>query len=631
MKNFLSICLMSLACHVVAQRSEPQPQARWQQRVEYTMNVDFDAKKHQFKGNQRLIYYNNSSEVLRKAYYHLYFNAFQPNSAMDVRSRNIADPDPRVADRISKLKPDEIGRQEVKTLTMDGKPCKFKVEGTILEVELPTMMPPASRAVFEMTFEGQVPMQIRRSGRNNKEGIDYTMTQWYPKMCQFDEQGWHANPYIGREFYGIWGLYDVTIKMDEKYTIAATGLLQNPTEIGKGYAASDAKVTPKVEKGKLTWHFKADNVHDFAWSADPDYTHTQLKADDGTQLHFFYQKGDKTESWEALPKIMGKVFQYVADNYGKYPFEAFSFVQGGDGGMEYPMLTMITGERPLNSLMGVSVHEALHNWYQGVLASNESLYGWMDEGFTSYVENDVEEWVRKQGWIPGVAAKGYDAMKDNVAAYCRFSQSGREEPLSIHADHYMTNTAYSIGAYVKGSVFLQELKYIVGEKMFKEAFKQYFNQWKFQHPNPNDVIRVFERMSDLELDWFKEYWVNSTHTIDYTIDKVESDVDKKTKVRLSRTGQMPMPLDIVVTYENGTQEMFYIPLDIMRGEKQPEDSKMKFNLLPDWTWTHPTYEFSIPEKYSKVKTIQMDPSGRLADVRLDDNIWNRPASTNDKK
>jgi hypothetical protein len=147
------------------------------------------------------------------------------------------------------------------------------------------------------------------------------------------------------------------------------------------------------------------------------------------------------------------------------------------------------------------------------------------------------------------------------------------------------------------------------------------------------VIRVFERMSDLELDWFKEYWVNSTHTIDYTIDNVESDGDKKTKVRLSRTGQMPMPLDIVVTYENGTQEMFYIPLDIMRGEKQNEDVKMKFNLLPDWTWTHPTYEFSIPEKYGKVKTVQMDPSGRLADVRLDDNIWNRPAPvmTNDKK
>jgi hypothetical protein len=629
MRFLISICLLNLAVQGTAQRSEPQPKPRWQQRVEYTMNVDFDAKKHQFKGNQRLVYYNNSSEVLRKAYYHLYFNAFQPNSAMDVRSRNIADPDPRVADRISKLKPDEIGRQEVKMLTMDGKPCKFKVEGTILEVELPTMMPPASSAVFDMTFEAQVPNQIRRSGRNNKEGIDYTMTQWYPKMCQFDEQGWHANPYIGREFYGIWGSYDVSIKIDEKYVLGGTGILQNPLEIGKGY--TDAAVKPKTENGKLTWHFKADNVHDFAWAADPDYTHTQLKADDGTQLHFFYQKGENTTAWESLPKIMGKSFQYIAENYGKYPFESFSFIQGGDGGMEYPMLTMITGERPLNSLMGVAVHEALHNWYQGVLASNESLYGWMDEGFTNYVENDVAEWVRKQGWIPGVKAKGYDAMKDNVAAYCRFSQSGREEALSIHADHYMTNTAYSVGAYVKGSVFLQQLKYIVGEKMFKDGFKQYFNQWKFQHPTPNDVIRVFERMSDLELDWFKEYWVNSTHTIDYTIEKVESDNDKATKVRLSRTGQMPMPLDIVVTYENGTQELFYIPLDMMRGEKQNEDAKMKMKLLPDWTWTHPTYEFSIPEKYSKVKTVQIDPSGRLADVRLDDNIWNRPAPVNDKK
>ena len=216
---------------------------RWQQRVEYNIDVDFDHTKHQYSGTQKLVYFNNSPDELNKVFYHLYMNAFQPGSAMDVRSRTIADPDPRVGERISKLKPNEIGYLKVKNLKMNGRNCPFTVEGTIMEVTLPEKIAPLSNVTFELEFDGQVPIQIRRNGRMSREGVDYSMAQWYPKMCEYDYQGWHSNPYIGREFYGIWGDFDVTIHIDSKYTVGGSGVLQNPTEIGKGYAENATSKT----------------------------------------------------------------------------------------------------------------------------------------------------------------------------------------------------------------------------------------------------------------------------------------------------------------------------------------------------------------------------------------------------
>ncbi len=172
-----------------------------------------DVQTNQFTGKQELKYTNNSPDTLNRVFYHLYFNAFQPGSMMDVRSRTIADPDRRVAARISKLKQEEMGYLHAKNLKMNGKAVQFTEVETILEVDLTEPILPNSSVTFEMEFEGQVPVQIRRSGRDNEEGVRYSMAQWYPKMANYDEQGWHANPYIGREFYGIWGDYDVKITL----------------------------------------------------------------------------------------------------------------------------------------------------------------------------------------------------------------------------------------------------------------------------------------------------------------------------------------------------------------------------------------------------------------------------------
>ena len=590
---------------------------RWQQGVDYTMDVDFDDSKHQYSGKQKLVFHNNSTDELSKAFYHLYMNAFQPGSSMDVRSRTIADPDPRVADRIAALKADEIGYLKVKSLTMNGKKCEFITEGTILEVQLPEKIAPLSNATFEMEFDGQVPIQIRRNGRMSSEGVDYSMAQWYPKMCEYDEQGWHANPYVGREFYGIWGNYDVTIHINQKFMLGGTGILQNVAEIGKGYGNG----APKADaKGKLAWHFISKNVHDFMWAADPEYKHLTKKADDGTLMHFFYIPSDKTTAWEQLPDIMAKVFAFNRDNFGQYPWAEYSFVQGGDGGMEYPMATLITGERPLQSLVGVAVHELFHSWYQGALATNESLYAWMDEGFTSYASNYTMNYLKKIKLLKGEVEE--EPMLGDVQRFTKWQLQGREEPLSIHADHYVSNTAYSVGAYTKGAVFLEELKYIVGEDNFQKGMLQYFNEWKMRHPNPNDCIRVHEKISGLELDWFKEYWVYTTKQIDYAIDKV-TESGSNTKVSLKKVGLMPMPLDIMVIYNDGSKEQFYVPLDIMRGEKPNEYPKIKRTTLLDWTWTYTAYEFEIAAPKSKIAKIIIDESRRLADVNRDNNTWSK--------
>ncbi len=239
-------------------------------------------------GKQKLVYTNNSPETLDRVFYHLYFNAFQPGSEMDVRSRTIADPDGRVKDRISKLDEDEIGFIKVNSLMQDGKNLTYEVAGTVLEVELAQPIAPGERTTFMMDFKGQVPVQIRRSGRNNKEGVALSMTQWYPKMAEYDFEGWHADPYIAREFHGVWGDFDVTINIDKDYTIGGTGYLQNPKEIGHGYDGPSMK-PGKAKKGKLSWHFKAPNVHDFTWAADPDYVHDIIKGENDVDLHFFYK------------------------------------------------------------------------------------------------------------------------------------------------------------------------------------------------------------------------------------------------------------------------------------------------------------------------------------------------------
>lgn len=577
---------------------------RWQQRVEYTMDVKLDVSTHKVKGTQKLVYYNNSKDTLTKVYYHLFFNAFQPGSMMDVRSRTIADPDARVGDRIAKLSDTEIGYQHIETLKQDGKDLTWTIEGTVMEVPLAKPLLPNSKTTFDMKFEAQVPVQVRRSGRNSKEGIAYSMTQWYPKLAEYDFKGWHAYQYVAREFQGVWGDFDVKITLDPSFVIGGTGVLQNADKVGYGYESAGTKVNRPA--GDLTWHFVAKNVIDFAFAADPDYVHETAQVTNGPTLHFFYQPGDKTTTnWKDLKNYSVKHFEFMNKTFGKYPYETYSIIQGGDGGMEYPMCTLITGERNIGSLVGVMAHEVSHSWYQGVLASNEALYPWMDEGFTDFSSNESMSAMFAQD-----KNKAHDG---SYGGYFALVKSGLQEPISQHSDHYNTNRAYGTAAYSMGTVFLHQLKYVMGEEVFYKAMRRYYNTWKFKHPEPNDFIRVMEKTSGLQLNWYMNYWVNTTKRIDYGIKNVV-EKDGSTLITLERLGDFPMPIDLLITYKDGSKEMLYIPLNELLGKKINENSSITRTDLEFWPWVYPTYTAKLGKKASEIETIEIDPSGRLADV-----------------
>ncbi len=589
-----------------------QPE-RWQQRVKYTMDINMNVETNQFTGKQLLDYTNHSPDTLRTIFYHLYWNAFQPNSMMDNRSRELGkvivndhpDWDFRVEDRIQHLKPDEIGYQKILSLKMNGIPQSFKVEETIMEVTLTKPILPNSTVHFEMEFEAQVPLQIRRSGRDNPETkVRYSMSQWYPKICEYDYEGWHATPYIGREFYGVWGDFDVSIHIDKSYILGGTGYLQNPEQIGYGYETKGSKVTrPPGEK--LNWHFYAPNVHDFVWAADPEFIHVTKKIRNDLTLHLLYKKTNEQEKkWLNILDVAEKALPYMELTYGPYPYKQYSFIHGGDGGMEYPMATLLKDA-------GGWMHEWMHSWYQGMLGTNELKYPWMDEGFTQYAA------ARNWGFL-NKDTSAEQTFKREYANYFFLAKSSIQEPMTTYADYFSTNTGYGLTSYYKGTVFMVQLGYIVGDKVLDKILLEYYRQWHFKHPNADDFFRVAEKVSNMQLDWYEDFWVKSIKKVDYGIDSLW-EVNGKTKIRLRMLGQVPMPIDVLLQFNDGSKELAYIPLYSMFGVKPEEDKVIPRFVYEPWKWTNPEYEFEINHKLTDLRLIEIDASHRMADVNRNNN------------
>lgn len=577
---------------------------RWQQRVQYAMSVHLDVSTHRFTGETTLRYTNNSPDTLREVFFHLYFNAFRPGSEMDVRSRTIEDPDRRVADRIQNLAPHEQGELNVHSMKQQGKAVAVEHMGTVLRAVLAQPLRPGRTTTLVYSFEGQVPLQIRRSGRNSSEGVAYSMTQWYPKLAAYDFRGWHAIPYVGREFHAVFGDFDVNLTLDSSFTVAATGVLQKPESIGHGYASK--KMTGKqAVSDKLTWRFIAKNVHDFAWAADPDYVHFTTQVPDGPILHFFHKDDPALAAvWKDLPDKMVTAFQFMNKNYGAYPWPQYSFVQGGDGGMEYPMLTLITGDRRIGSLAGVSVHELVHSWFQGMLASNEGRYPWMDEGMTQYAGNQVMQVLFPRD--TPVHASAY-------AGYFALAESGKQEAASIHSDHYETNFAYGVVAYNIGEMLVHQLGAVIGEQNVAAGMRRYIESCKFKHPEPIDFERSMEKQSGLELDWYFDQWINTTRVLDYGIQQV-LEVDGKLRITIERKGQMLMPADVLLEQRDGSAIIYHIPLSLSLGARPAGSDAVPFTALSPWQWTDSTYTIEVPGSLAQLASVTLDPLQRLADV-----------------
>lgn len=613
MKKLLLLLFTSYFLHLTSTAQAD----RWQQRIKYVMDINVDAKTNIIKGKQNITYTNNSPDTLHRIFIHLFWNAFKPNSMMDVSSRStenlvlgtdksgkpVKDFNGGFKKRVADLAPDEEGYCNVLKFYNNGRQQKTKLHETILEVMLDKPILPRSTTAFTTEFECQVPKLSRRSGRDSKEGVRYSIGQWYPKIAEYDYEGWHADDYTGHEFYGVWGDFDVNITIDKDYKLGATGVLQNASAVGWGYNEEGSPLKA-VEGIVRTWKFLAKNVHDFVWAADPEYKHFTRQTTNGPLLHFIYENDSTFAKCQATADSCVMIYSYMAKTFGAYPYAVYSFIQGGGGGTEYPMATLVK-----DFGFETAVHEWCHSWYQMMLGTNENLYAWMDEGFADYAEAKVLAWVRKKEFFEGASEYDY---------YFNIARSRFDEPMSTAANLYSTNLAYNTNSYYKGAVFLRQLGYIVGEENMDKILLEYYRLWRFKHPNPNDFIRVAEKVSDMQLQWYKVYMLNTLKTVDYKIDSLWEE-GGVSKIRLKRIGEIPMPIDLELRFKDGSKELHYIPLNLMFGEKKAENTTQRI-VHEEWRWTHPTYVIEFKKRLTDLKEAEIDPTKRLADIERRNNL-----------
>ena len=620
--------------------------AYWQQHVSYDIRATLIDSIHTLDGSLSVVYTNNSPDTLREVFFHLYANAFQPGSMMDERALTIHTAP--VYDRIHKLPESEWGKYWIDSVNVAPPPfqgggggwsnASFEITGTIMSVALAKPLAPGDSVLIFFPFREQIPRQIRRSGWMSSDGVEYSMSQWYPKICEYDFEGWHHQEYISREFYGVWGDFNVELTLPSRFTVGSTGECLNPNEVGHGYdqiatGKKEGIAEPGFNEGMTTWKFHASPVHDFAWVADDDYIHEWTTWNDSVTVHAFYKTW--VQKWwqkSALAYSIHALSTY-SELYGPYAYRNFSCTMAGDGGMEYPQLIMITGYRPSPlSLAGVIAHEVGHQWFYGMLGSNETREAFMDEGFTSYVTTiamnrlfgDAQEYPgEKHSWLDWFTPK-FSNKRDNYRGYQQIASQGYEEPLNIPHDWFREDvTAGQV--YGKTQAILNMLQYALGDSTFAAGMKEYYRQWHFKHPHLTDFKNVMEKTAHTDLDWFFDEWFKTTRTVDYAADRVSSDrtpafprrgqgvVDSgyETTVTLHNNQLAVMPLDLLLHYSDGTSDAATIPLAVNKNLDYHKDGVSLF--FPSWDWTATKYTGTIITP-KPVSSFEIDTSWRLQDL-----------------
>ncbi len=579
-----------------------------------------DVARHSYTGRQRLVYYNNSPDTLAEVYYHLYYEAFKPGSMMDVRDRSSQGG----GLRINRLPAELQGSVRIDSMWQEGALLSWNVEQTILHAVLARPLAPGDSTVLELRWGTQVPYLTRRGGWMSREGVEYSMSQWYPKMCEYDENGWHNDEYVAREFYGVYGTFDVAITIPAKYVLGGTGVVTNPEEVGCGYELTDADtliLPPDATPiGNKTWRFHAENVHDFAWVADPDYVHMIRRAG-GVTIHALVTT-NYAGAWRYVPQWTEELMAYYGGRFGAYAWPQFTVAMAGDGGMEYPQLIMITGNRTQTSLAGVIAHELGHQWYYGMIGNNETQEAWLDEGFTQYLTDEAARDVLGTQLGPnpytGLDRVVYPWNRKrwaNTEGAYDLAISGYDEPLSTFHDWFREPSTAGL-VYSRGEAVLRMVQYMLGDSLFDAAMHHYYDRWRFHHPYVRDFEHAIEEASGMRLDWFFSQWVGRTKLCDYAIDDLRSEPAAggyATTLALSNRNEAVMPLDLLLTFDDGTTASANIPVEPWR--KPGMDY-----ILPRWPWVAPTYTttFTTPRR---VVSAVIDTSTLLFDIDRTNNSY----------
>ena len=586
MRKNLIIAAIALTSTIYSQKNT------WQQKADYSITASLDDQKGLVKGEETIEYSNQSNDSLSEIYLHLYWNAFKKGSHAFTVFGNDQ----------SEMDASDFGSITLSEIKINGQTYTAEVFESIGKIKLKSPLAPLAKARISITFIAQIPACLNRAGKNNTAGTDFTLTQWYPKICRYDAQGWHTDPYLGRECAGTFGNFNVTINCNKRFVIAGTGLLSNKSYTANGWVD---KQKESANGDVAQWIFTAENVHDFAWAADAEWIHKSIRID-LIDFHFFYHK-EYEEQWTTLTDKWKEAYAICKEEFGTYPYPQFSFIQAGEGYMEYPMCTMLEASRM--DFFNTACHEFMHNYFYGIYGSDENLHHWMDEGVTCYAESRISSGGEKKSHTDE-AISSYEFMR---AMY-------PEEPIATAANHFDCDYAYYNAAYFKGQLFPELIRYIIGDNKMKQGFHRYYTNWKFKHPEPNDFVKTFEDVSQMELTWFQNYWLNTTKTIDFGIDSI-----RKSKngllFNITNAG-VPMPIEFMVELKDGSKKYYYIPIDLTNNVKT--DFYRPTETLAKWSFVEKTYSILLPGvSLGNVAKISLDPDGFLPDIAKENNVWPR--------
>jgi hypothetical protein len=621
----------------------------WQQDVHYTIKALIDEKTDIISGKQELVYTNNSPDELNFVYFHLYQEAFQPGSHYD-KLLEASDDQPKYG----KYEKQGFGT-EIKKLLVNGTEAKTEQDNTILKVYLSTPLKSGESVTFNIDFEtyfgpysGYGSGVERRMKKFNSWKMDlkhYDGVLWYPRISVYDKKfGWTTDQHLTQEFYGDFGTFDVELDFASNFVVDATGFLQNRSEVlpddlrkkldiknftSRVRADSVSIITPYDSTQRKTWKYHAENVHDFAFTADPSYRIGEAEWN-GIKCIALAQERNAYK-WQNAADYSAKVIQVYSEDIGMYVYHKIIVADARDG-MEYPMLTLDGGGDP--SYRSLLAHEIGHNWFYGQVGTNETYRAFMDEGFTQFltawsmVKIDGDTVVRRKGtFFP----KFYERFERPVLAidnevysdYLYTAVRNADPALNTHSDDFSNEHGYGGGygqVYNKTAVMLYNLQYVLGDELFLKAMQHYFATWKIAHPYPEDFRNAIIQYTKVDLNWFFDQWLETSKRIDYAIKTVKyGETADQYVVSFKRIGDMQMPLDFTVHSNDGKSHHFYIPNTWFEKETDA-------TVLPRWTgWGElaPTYEAKITVP-GGIKNVVIDTTRRLADINMLNNSSSLP-------
>lgn len=653
MRNILLFaCVLMCATNVFAQqpeyRSAANPmywknrmpdKAYWQQDVHYAINASIDEQADVIEGSETLDYWNNSPDTLYSVYFHLWQNAFIKGSYL-----HALEEEQHAEVRLGNYEAKGLGIV-IEEMKSDGVIAKTELDNTILKVYLAKPLYPNAKTSFAIKFKTYYDKGGTRRRMQMWDAwghTHYNGVQWFPKICVYDRKfGWDTHQHLNKEFYADFGSYDVKLDFASNYIVEATGILQNRKEMlpdelrekldvknfkDKKWDEKPSVIIPYKEGERKVWHFKAINVHDFAFTADPSYRISTAYWN-GIECVGLVQE-PHASGWQNSGELVATIIRTFSQDIGMYQYPKMIAADARDG-MEYPMLTLDGGKDP--DYHGLLVHEIGHNWFYGQVGNNETYRAALDEGFTQFltawglrrIDGEYAVQTPPKSKYRRMFSEPVNILDRNVLnAYTMDALNQNEVSINTHSDDFNSGLGHGGGyrqVYYKTASMLYNLQYVLGDSLFHSAFKNYFHQWRFAHPYFEDLRNSFIQYTHVDLNWFFDQWMETTKTIDYGITGIRKGKGQDNfNIRFRRRGQMHMPVDFTVTAKDGKQYSYTIPNTWFA--KSSDNT-----VLPKWYgWG------KMNEKYtanvivpSGIRSVQIDTSYRLADIYAMDNYKTR--------